>query len=279
MAEQQEIAILKGILAQCSRRNDYLDPTQNTQQQQLSTSEELRTKGNALFKQRKWAEASRCYSAAIRAACSNELKALAHANRSASLLELNLFRECLLDIDEALDYGYPDNLALKLTRRRVVALVAIWRDPLRSSASQTEDCSYLVHLDDRTLDGRRIVDLAFDVVSADGASDPIIQSLSREWNEKLYSLGSKMEKKEEVMVEVVDSMASRYHSNDLDSFFQCTKIDFNQERMDRRLLADLYLESGSSVVEELPFVACLASACFGAKCVECFVDLGVASIW
>lgn len=55
----------------------------------------------------------------------NELMAYAHANRSAALYRKQMFKECLKDIDTALDLGYPTEKRDKLKQRAAKALAEV----------------------------------------------------------------------------------------------------------------------------------------------------------
>ncbi|CAH1366474.1 unnamed protein product [Tenebrio molitor] len=77
-----------------------------------------RERGNIFFKSANYREALDCYTISILTAESNEILALAYANRSAALSKLDLLKECLTDIDRAFQHGYPDNLKQKLIARQ-----------------------------------------------------------------------------------------------------------------------------------------------------------------
>ena len=85
-------------------------------------SEKLRTEGNSLFKQRKFAEALDKYTDSIlHAKCDaenfDECLSLALANRSAVLFHLKDFQGALEDSERSLSFGYPDKLKYKLIER------------------------------------------------------------------------------------------------------------------------------------------------------------------
>ncbi|KAG4075129.1 hypothetical protein HA402_008983, partial [Bradysia odoriphaga] len=61
--------------------------------------------------------AVKLYNKSIRFAESKELLSLAYANRSYCYMELQLFNQCLVDIEYAKEH-YPDNLAAKLEKRK-----------------------------------------------------------------------------------------------------------------------------------------------------------------
>lgn len=80
---------------------------------------EFRTIGNCEYRHRNSIQALLNYtkSVAFAPTQSKEL-AYAYANRSAALLDLGRFHECLLDINRALRENYPDNLKKKLLDRK-----------------------------------------------------------------------------------------------------------------------------------------------------------------
>jgi hypothetical protein len=57
------------------------------------------------------------YSKSLAYATSEEVMALALANRSAALYRKELYRECLIDVDAALAHGYPEDKKSKLKER------------------------------------------------------------------------------------------------------------------------------------------------------------------
>ncbi|KAJ7997407.1 hypothetical protein DPEC_G00228660 [Dallia pectoralis] len=80
-------------------------------------------KGNASFKARDYTAASLLYSQGVcHASMSSEQLSLCYANRSAALFHLQLYKECLDNIDMALKHGYPGHLQHKLQSRRTQCL-------------------------------------------------------------------------------------------------------------------------------------------------------------
>ncbi|OXU31151.1 hypothetical protein TSAR_015980 [Trichomalopsis sarcophagae] len=82
----------------------------------------FREEGNQCFVSGDDEEAIEKYSMSLAYAKSRESKSLALANRSAALYRKQLFRECLIDIDAALDFGYPEEKRKKLKERAEKAL-------------------------------------------------------------------------------------------------------------------------------------------------------------
>lgn len=67
-------------------------------------------------------EAIKCYTMSLAYANNKELMSYAHANRSAALYRKQMFRECLIDIDAALNLGYPEEKRGKLKERGAKAI-------------------------------------------------------------------------------------------------------------------------------------------------------------
>ncbi|MGH0177490.1 UNVERIFIED_CONTAM: hypothetical protein FKN15_075098 [Acipenser sinensis] len=82
-----------------------------------------RQQGNACFKERRYTQAALLYSQGLcQADPGSEERALCYANRSATLLHLKHYQECLKDITRALSCDYPKNLHPKLLGRRAECL-------------------------------------------------------------------------------------------------------------------------------------------------------------
>ncbi|XP_052751459.1 SET and MYND domain-containing protein 4-like [Galleria mellonella] len=78
-----------------------------------------RQRGNDKFRADCYQESYRCYSKSVLYAHQNKaMYPLALANRSASLLKMKKFKDCLADVALALDSGYPKELRHKLLLRR-----------------------------------------------------------------------------------------------------------------------------------------------------------------
>lgn len=84
-------------------------------------SVKMREEGNTLFKNRQYQKALELYNASVSLAPTSgdtTTLALAQANRSAVLCHIKLYQPCLVDIEAAIQYGYPENLRHKLYERR-----------------------------------------------------------------------------------------------------------------------------------------------------------------
>ena len=80
-----------------------------------------RTEGNKEFQNKKYTEALSLYNESVKYApmSSGEPEfSMAVANRSAVLIHIKKYSECLADIELALSYGYPDILKYKVYERQ-----------------------------------------------------------------------------------------------------------------------------------------------------------------
>lgn len=78
--------------------------------------------GNQYFVAGDDIEAIKSYTMSLAYADTNELMAHALANRSAALYRKKMFKECFMDVDAALDLGYPKEKREKLKARGVKAV-------------------------------------------------------------------------------------------------------------------------------------------------------------
>ncbi|XP_017292772.1 SET and MYND domain-containing protein 4 isoform X2 [Kryptolebias marmoratus] len=82
-----------------------------------------RERGNSCFKARDYETAALHYSQGICfAPQTSDQLSLCYSNRSAALLHLQLYQECLDDTDRAVNSGYPAHLSHKLQDRRTLCL-------------------------------------------------------------------------------------------------------------------------------------------------------------
>ncbi|XP_055297496.1 SET and MYND domain-containing protein 4-like isoform X2 [Sitodiplosis mosellana] len=100
--------------------------TSSTHNKNDSVALQKRMKGNELFGRGKWADAMEMYNESL---CFAKPKSphisLAYANRSSCFLKMKKYNECLIDIDMAIECGYPKNLMSKLEKRRADCMECI----------------------------------------------------------------------------------------------------------------------------------------------------------
>ncbi|XP_020298423.1 SET and MYND domain-containing protein 4-like [Pseudomyrmex gracilis] len=112
-------------------RDYYIIPNATGMPKDAKKSEELRENGNKTFVKggldnMTCVDALKLYTKSIAfAPYPSEQLALAYANRSAVLFQLGLHLECVLDIDRALAFNYPDNLKAKLYIRKAECLMIL----------------------------------------------------------------------------------------------------------------------------------------------------------
>lgn len=81
-------------------------------------SSQFRHDGNLKILKNEYHGAIKLYNKSIRFAVDNETLSLAYANRSYCYMKLNLFDQCLVDIEHANEACYPEHLAIKLEKRK-----------------------------------------------------------------------------------------------------------------------------------------------------------------
>ncbi|XP_017757021.1 PREDICTED: SET and MYND domain-containing protein 4-like isoform X2 [Eufriesea mexicana] len=84
-----------------------------------------REEGNQHFVMGDDNEAIKYYTMSLAYANNNDLMSYAYANRSAALYRKQMFKECLIDIDAALSFGYPEEKREKLKERGAKAIEEI----------------------------------------------------------------------------------------------------------------------------------------------------------
>lgn len=126
-------------------------------------------------------EAIECYTLSLAYADSNELMAYAHANRSAALYRKQLYKECLIDIDAALDLGYPKEKRKNLKERGDKAIIEIKK---------------LLQIDSEDTDTERVVDR---LCPGDDAEKPAAKSGNTEYIVKGMTIEENAQKKQNTM--------------------------------------------------------------------------------
>lgn len=114
------VNLFKNVDRHCiDRMLRQYERTKNSSPKDNRVSTEYRNKGNYLFAQKRWSKAMERYNDSLRfAETGSENVSLAIANRSTCFLELKSFEKCLIDIELAIDEGYPERLKPKLEKRR-----------------------------------------------------------------------------------------------------------------------------------------------------------------
>lgn len=148
------------IYSRDSQRIAATKGTSNSSKSQV-ISKQMRDLGNQSFKDGRYREALKQYTQAVRfasyptndaGAIQDNTLALALANRSAALYSLTRYRLCLLDIDLATKYGYPEANMFKLLIRKVKCLhiLSVWandveqiKERLKTMMNKAETPEYI----------------------------------------------------------------------------------------------------------------------------------------
>ena len=120
--------VIFGLNLQCV--HDVIRVRPSYQQKSAEESARMRNNGNKLFQKNHYHKALEVYSRSILVApfeCDGKELCLAFANRSAVLFHLKEYEQCLRDIQQALNYGYPEELKYKLFDRQGKCLVQLGR--------------------------------------------------------------------------------------------------------------------------------------------------------
>jgi len=94
------------------------------QEKSIPTAQNLRELGNAQFALRNYVSCIKFYTNSI-LSCPADNKneiSIAYANRSAALFQLELYADCIADIDSAINHGYPIHLLPKVLIRKAKSL-------------------------------------------------------------------------------------------------------------------------------------------------------------
>ncbi|XP_043248068.1 SET and MYND domain-containing protein 4-like isoform X2 [Colletes gigas] len=105
----------------------------------------FREEGNQHFVMGDDTEAIKCYTMSLAYASSEELMAYAHANRSAALYRKQMYKPCLIDIDAALNLGYPEEKRKNLKERGAKAVEEI-KKKLKIKADDPIDTQKLMSM-------------------------------------------------------------------------------------------------------------------------------------
>ncbi|KAK2577165.1 hypothetical protein KPH14_003322 [Odynerus spinipes] len=129
---QKECEALVGHILQNMVRSQL--PPLNPERKNSEDAIRYREEGNQHFVMSEDINAIESYTKSLAYANSKELMAYAHANRSAALFRKQMYEECLIDIDAAISYGYPEDKRKKLKERGDKAI-----NELKKAAQISED--------------------------------------------------------------------------------------------------------------------------------------------
>ena len=94
------------------------------QEKSAASAQSLRGKGNIQFSLKNYASSVKLYTDSILCCPSDDTNemSIAYANRSASLFQLELYEDCIADIDIAINHRYPAHLLPKILIRKMKSL-------------------------------------------------------------------------------------------------------------------------------------------------------------
>lgn len=232
-------------LASCDRRKT---PGKST-----SESKRFRELGNKSFKNKNYSEALHYYTQAVRFASypdqnePDDTLALALANRSAASYSLTKYRLCLLDIDLAIKYGYPEANMFKLLIRKTKCLhiLSVWANDVEDIKDQ--------------LRGLLREPNTKDYIKAEiNGMFEFLEKTNPETMEKDES-----DVREEPLMKVSNPSKTLSHAGD------CVEMSYNPEK-GRYLITNKDVLFGRLLVGEQPYVCNLAPCRRNQYCYSCF---------
>lgn len=103
----------------------WIRSLEDTNNRTRENAEIFRESGNQNCTSNNFSQANKFYTKSIFASPSNDLRALAHANRAQSLMGLGYFKEALDDCQMAILMGYPEDKRAKIYLREGTCAVKI----------------------------------------------------------------------------------------------------------------------------------------------------------
>lgn len=236
----------------------------------------LRQKGNEFYKDGNLKDALNCYNKSIifapvedaekRAGEGDEEAselALAYGNRSATLLQMKMYAECLDDIDQTLFHGYPFQLRYKLLDRKGRCLVELGR----TEAAEEAYRQLLGALADAQLDPKQLDSLTENATK-------MIESCSGRHNSEDDEGGQANDKKSSsstsTEVPIIFGNPSERYPGASESF----DVRYNPDN-GRYGMAAKDVTVGEVVLVESPYASVLSPDLFGVRCYHCFRSLNV----
>ena len=238
-----------------------------------------RQKGNQLYKAERLGEAMISYTASVLVApvtdCDNDdhgteesgsedvEKAnsefvLALGNRSACLLQMKRYDECLVDVTLALRYGYPRHLRYKLYDRQARALIELGRfDEALEALGRLDSSLSLTKLEpDQRSSIARNADKKMDFCRSAVVEPPAPKN-------------SSASVKDEVTVPAISGTNSERFPGASDAF----DVRYHQDK-GRYGVASRDVEVGEVLLVETPYVSVLSADVYEVRCYQCFRTVG-----
>ncbi|XP_037955909.1 SET and MYND domain-containing protein 4-like [Teleopsis dalmanni] len=212
---------------------------------------DLKEKGNSAFKAKKWLEAMMLYTKSYVAVPQEKAidKAIALANRSATLYHMKKYDESLIDIKRSMELGYPKDLLYKLYERQARCYMAKMNYPCTIAAFK----KCITALDDSNLPSDKRGKMNLDAMT-------MIKMLERD------NRTAKQAEKQKKMGEVKLSLALPAEKE-----FISSTVRFDQNREEGRFArANADIKVGEEILVEKPFVAVLLEKYAKTHCENCF---------
>lgn len=226
---------------------------QSTNKKSFEESKRMRDIGNTSFKNGNFMDALNQYTQAVRYApypghgVKDDSLALALANRSAALYSLTRYRLCLLDIDLAIKYGYPENNMFKLLIRKVKCLhiLSVWANDVEQIKDNL-----------RTLLKSR-------------ETKEFVKSEIQNMFEFIDQTQPETMEKDELDVVDETNMKVSNQSKSLSQAADCVEMSYDSDK-GRYLITNKDVSFGRLLVAEEPFVCNLAPSERNRHCYNCF---------
>ncbi|ALC41289.1 CG7759 [Drosophila busckii] len=218
---------------------------------------EFKERATTAFKQKKWLEAMLLYSRNYVTLPSDKVaeRAVALANRSATLYHLDKHCECLVDIRRSLQLNYPKDLIYKLYERQARCFLAL-KDYPRTIAA-FKKC--ITAMDDSSLPADRRSKLTLDAIT-------MIKML--EADPRTAKQAAKQQQLKQTAISRLEQAQGLPEEQEFVS--KLVRIDRNkQEGRFARAAADVQV--GQELLVEKPYVAVLLEKYAQTHCEFCFV--------
>lgn len=193
------------------------------------------------------------YTMSLGFAKSKEAMALAVANRSAALYRKQLYRECLIDIDAALTFGYPEEKRQKLKERAEKAVGGLQqlyqvKDQNMNDLPATKDSK--LQNDKDNIQKNKNFSLVMDFLADKTGSKVTIEDHAKECIEELMS---KIPKNTPRYLIEENELTLNYGSNhEVPALSKGVKIAYS-EKYGRHLIATDSFKPGNIISMETPY--------------------------
>ncbi|XP_055901234.1 SET and MYND domain-containing protein 4-like isoform X2 [Biomphalaria glabrata] len=238
----------------------YFEACKTWHGKSAEVSKVWRNKGNKYFQLKQYKTAVDAYTQSCLNAPvgSGDNLALAFGNRSAALFHLELYKECLLDIQRATESGFPVDSFHKLLSRKTNALLRL---------GQMEQAEQSYQMLKEFVNGNQF--------SLNGSS-------KEEFLKEVACLAAQFSERKSSIIDHPAPAAARpsvYIGINLivSQASKALTLNVTPEK-GRHLLANRFIPKGSSIIVERPFAAVLLPDQYENLCHHCFSKLPVTSI-